>query len=125
VVGVAGRLNIHGQGTAMFLISIDGQEAILRIHNCLHSFGEFNLISVSQLKLIPENSLDFSVSKPFLRLARNQSPRLDGVDLDFIKIPLSMDDGLYSLTLEPVTPSDPRYDDLPVFDVTPPGHLFR
>jgi hypothetical protein len=34
-----------------------------------------------------------------------------------------MDDGLYSLTLKPVTPSDPRYDDLPVFDVTPPGQF--
>ncbi len=32
-----------------------------------------------------------------------------------------MDDGLYSLSLEPVTASDPRYYTLPVFDVTPPG----
>jgi hypothetical protein len=53
VVGVAGRLNIHGQGTAMFLVCVEGDEIILRIHNCLHSFCEFNLISVSQLKLLP------------------------------------------------------------------------
>jgi hypothetical protein len=123
VVGVSGRLNIHGQGTAMFLVSVDGEEAILRIHNCLHSFGEFNLISVSQLKLLPGNSLDFSVTKPFLRFARSQAQGLDGFDDDFIEIPLSMDDGLYSLTLEPVTPSDPRYSNLPVFDVTPPGQF--
>ena len=44
VVGIAGRLTIHGQGTAIFLASVDGVEVLLRIHNCLHSFGEFNLI---------------------------------------------------------------------------------
>jgi len=47
VVGVAGRLSIHGLGTAVFLVSVDGNETLLRIHNCLHSFGEFNLLSVS------------------------------------------------------------------------------
>jgi hypothetical protein len=121
VVGVAGRLTIHGQGTAMFLVSVHGREVILRTHNCLHSFGEFNLISVSQLKLVTDNSLDFSVTKPFVRLSRNQSERPDCSKLDYIEIPLTMDEGLYSLTLEPVTPSDPRYSDLPIFDVTPPG----
>ncbi len=29
VVGVAGRLSIHGFGTAVFLVSVDGREAIL------------------------------------------------------------------------------------------------
>jgi hypothetical protein len=66
VVGVAGRLNIYGQGTAVFLTSLDGREFLLRIHNCLHSYGEFNLISVSQLKLVPGNSVDFSIQCPFV-----------------------------------------------------------
>jgi hypothetical protein len=121
VVRVAGRLTIHGQGTAMFLVSVDGQKAILRIHNCLHSFDEFNLISVSQLKMVSGNSLDFSVTKPFLRFSRDQPECHDSFQSDVIDIPLSMDDGLYSLALEPVTPSDPRYCELPVFDITPSG----
>jgi hypothetical protein len=32
-----------------------------------------------------------------------------------------MDDGLYSVSLEPITANDPRFDSLPVFDVTLPG----
>jgi hypothetical protein len=103
VIGVAGRLTIHGQGTAMFLVCVDGEEAILRIHNCLHSFREFNLISVSQLNLVPGNSLNFSVTNPFVRFSRGQSKRSVGFDSDFIEIPLKMDDVLYSLAMEPVT----------------------
>jgi hypothetical protein len=123
VVGISGRLTIHGQGTAVFLFSVNGQEALLRIHNCLHSFGEFNLISVSQLKMIPGNSVDFSVVSPFMRLSLDQSEWSNQSFPDFIEIPMSMDDGLYSLSLEPVTPSDPRYRDLPVYDITPPGEF--
>jgi hypothetical protein len=123
VVGVTGRLTIHGQGTAVFLVTVNGQEALLRIHNCLHNFGEVNLISASRLKLIPGNYLDFSVVKPFMRLSQDQSDWSDQSISDVIEIPLSMDDGLYSLCLEPVTPSDPRYSDLQVFDITPPGQF--
>jgi hypothetical protein len=125
VVGVTGRLSIHGLGTAVFLVSVDGREALLRIHNCLHSFGEFNLLSVSQLKLVPGNSIDFSLVNPMLKLSTGQ---LVSSNEDFIahrnqtlEVPLVMDAGLYSLVLEPISPSDPRYDSLPIFDVTPPG----
>jgi hypothetical protein len=69
VVGVAGRLTIHGQGTAVFIASVHGHEVLLRIHNCLHSFGKFNLISVSQLKMVHGNSLNFSVDNPFLKFS--------------------------------------------------------
>jgi hypothetical protein len=121
VIGVAGRLTIHGHGTTLFLVSVDGQEALLQVHNCLQSFGEFNSISVSQLKLVPGNSVDFSVEKPFLRFSGAQSQSPDQPFFDFMEVPLCMDDGLYSLSLEPVSPSDPRYGTLPVFDVTPQG----
>jgi hypothetical protein len=121
VVGVAGRLTIHGQGTAVFLASVHGQEVLLRIHNCLHSYGQFNLISVSQLKMVLGNSLNFSVENPFLKLSM---PHLQSEDFPFtdcFEIPIVMDDGLYSISLEPITASDPRYYTLPIFDVTPPG----
>ncbi len=63
LVGVAGSLIIHGQGTAMFLASDgEGHEVVFRIHNCLFSFGEFNLLSVSQFQLGEGNSVDFSVA---------------------------------------------------------------
>ena len=32
-----------------------------------------------------------------------------------------MDDGLYSVSLEPISENDPRFYSLPVFDVTSPG----
>jgi hypothetical protein len=121
VVGVAGRLTIHGQGTAVFIASVNGQEALLRIHNCLHSFGKFNLISVSQLKMVSGNSVNFSVENPFLKFSQSQLQSGDISLLDCFEIPLIMDDGLYSVSLEPVTASDPRYCNLPVFDVTLPG----
>jgi len=121
VVGVAGRLTIHGQGTAVFIASVNGQEVLLRIHNCLHSFGKFNLISVSQLKMVPGNSLNFSVDNPFLKFSMLQSQCENFSFSDWFEIPIIMDEGLYSLSLEPITASDPRYCTLPVFDVTPPG----
>jgi hypothetical protein len=121
VVGVAGRLTIHGQGTTIFLVSVEGNEAILRIHNCLHSFGEFNLISVSQLKLVPGNSLDFSVQNPFLHFSRGQTPSSDFGFPTNLAVPFFIDEGLYSVFFEPVTPSDPWYGELPIFDVTPSG----
>ena len=92
VIGVAGRLTIHGQGTAIFLISVDGQEVLLRIHNCLHSFGEFNLLSVSQLKLMSGISLNFSVANPALKFLRSQSQGTDRAVLEDFEIPLSMDE---------------------------------
>jgi hypothetical protein len=125
VVGVAGRLSIHGIGTAVFLVTVDGREALLRIHNCLHSFGEFNLLSVSQLKLVSGNSVDFSVINPMLRFSSGQSVSSHedfiGDRIENLDVPLIMDAGLYSLVLEPITPSDPRYGFLPIFDVTSPG----
>ena len=68
VVGVAGRLTIHGQGTAVFLATSGDDEVVLRIHNCLFSFGEFNLLSVSQCQLAEGNKLDFAVGNPILHL---------------------------------------------------------
>jgi hypothetical protein len=122
VVGVAGRLNIHGHGTAVFLVSVsvDGQDALLCIHNCLHSYGEFNLLSVSQLKLVSGNSLDLSVEAPFLRFSRDQLKCRDLSDSNCFEVPLHIEDALFALHLEPVTPNDPRFRDLPIFDVTPP-----
>ncbi len=72
VVGVAGRLTIHGKGTAVFIASASGQEVLLRIHNCLHSFGTFNLISVSQLKMVSGDSVNFSVENPFMKFSQSQ-----------------------------------------------------
>jgi hypothetical protein len=123
VVGVAGRLTIHGQGTAVFIASVNGQDVLLRIHNCLHSFGKFNLISVSQLKMVQGNSLNFSVDNPFLKLSFAQSQNEEFPSSGCFEIPLTMDDGLYSVLLEPVSVNDPRYYTLPVFDVTPPGNF--
>jgi hypothetical protein len=68
LVGVSGSLTIHGQGTAIFLATSGDDEVVLRIHNCLFSFGEFNLLSVSQCQLAEGNKLDFAVGNPILHL---------------------------------------------------------
>ena len=129
LVGVSGSLAIHGQGTAIFLLTIeDVGEVILRIHNCLYSFGEFNLLSASQLQMVSGNSLDLSVEDPHLCLGESllgpennsSADDLGGIN-KALKIPLVMDEGLYSLVMEPLSPDDPRFGMLPIYDVTPPG----
>ena len=63
VVGVAGRMPIHGVGTASFLaMDSSGMERIVRINNCLlcqitEESDNFNLISVSQLLKTTVNSV--------------------------------------------------------------------
>jgi hypothetical protein len=122
VIGVAGMLSIHGHGTAVFLVSVDGCEALLRIHNCLFSFGEFNLISISQLNSVSGNSIDFSLQTPFVRFSQSSQPRDEEfLSDDPLDVPLEIEDGLYSLSLEPITPSDPRFSSLVIFDITPQG----
>jgi hypothetical protein len=80
---------------------------------------------VSQLKLVSGNSVDFSVINPMLRFSSGQSVSSHedfiGDRIENLDVPLIMDAGLYSLVLEPITPSDPRYGFLPIFDVTSPG----
>ena len=68
-------------------------------------------------------SLDFSIHTPFLRFSAGQSSSPDSSFPTCLVVPLSIDEGLYSISLEPLTPSDPRYGELPVFDVTPPGRF--
>jgi hypothetical protein len=124
VVGVAGSLPIFGRGTAIFGLKLKGREEILvRIHNCLYSFGEFNLISVSQMQTIESNTLELSLAAPQMRLYGETI----GVELlpskckrPFVDIPLVMDDGLYCLQLDPISSDDPRLLTLQIFDITPP-----
>ncbi len=65
--------------------------------------------------------MDFSIQNPFVLFTRDQSELWDSSVPDFVEISLDIDDGLYSLSLEPVTPSDPRFYDLPTYHVTPSG----
>ncbi len=69
VIGVAGSLPIFGIGTAHFVLVLkDGMEIVLRVHNCLYSFGEFNLLSVSQIQTNRRNSINLSLDSPSIRL---------------------------------------------------------
>ncbi len=40
-----------------------------------------------------------------------------------IKIPLSLNDGLYGFQLEPIQLDDPRYGQYPKREITPPGEF--
>ena len=61
-VATPASAQIYSIGTALFVaLDGNGHEVVLRIHNCLFSQGEFNLISVSQLCGKPENSVDLSL----------------------------------------------------------------
>jgi hypothetical protein len=126
VVGVAGSLPIFGIGTAIFaLVLAGGSEVLVRVHNCLYSFGEFNLLSVSQMQTNHMTSIELSLEAPSIRLysADRSVKRGQGLKRgqDFIDVPLEMDEGLYALVLEPVSSDDTRYLSSRIFDLTPPG----
>jgi hypothetical protein len=126
VVGVAGNLSIHGIGTALFSVVLrGGEEVILRIHNCLYSFGEFNLLSVSQMQTIQHNTLELSLRAPHIRLYATENLEAELTNKKawkrFVDIPLVLDEGLYALSVEPISSDDPRIRLDQIFDITPPG----
>ena len=106
---------------AVFIVTVDGTEFLLRIHNCLHSYGEFNLSSVSQLKMVSGNLLDFSVENPLITFSKSEASNTGLSYHEILEVPLEIDEGLYALSLEPITPNDPRFTSLPSYDVTLPG----
>ncbi len=121
VVGIAGSLPIFGIGTAVFALTLKGgTEILVRIHNCLYSFGEFNLLSVSQMRTIHRNLLDLSLHAPRIRL--HSSVEDNGHNKKkFVDLPLEIEDGLYALAMEPISSDDSRYLSSQIFDITPPG----
>jgi hypothetical protein len=117
VVGVSGSLPIHSFGTASFLaIDSDGQQRILRIHNCLlcqssEANDSFNLISVSQVLRTKLTTIQFSTNQSSLSVKhgkRQQTVRFD----------LIPDDGLYAIDVVPLNASDPRHKQLASVDIT-------
>jgi hypothetical protein len=120
VIGIAGSSPIFGIGTAVFALSVNGEEVLVRIHNCLYSFGEFNLLSVSQMQTIQQNSLDLSLPAPSIRLSSTLGSGATKGGTRFLDFPLKMDDGLYALIMEPISSEDPRHLTSEVFDVTSP-----
>ncbi len=89
-------------------------EVLLRIYNCLFSYGECNLISVSQFQQVQENVVDFSLGGPSMTVLSLRRP---------VRIPLQLDDGLFGLSVEPFQLDDPRYSSLTKCDVTPKGEF--
>jgi hypothetical protein len=122
VVGVAGSLSIFGRGTAVFALSFHDTEILIRVHNCLYSFGEFNLLSVSQMQTIKGNTLNLSLDSPSVRLRAGSHPSNvpSWERQPYVDIPLGLDDGLYCMMLEPISSDDSRLRTLQMFDLTPP-----
>jgi hypothetical protein len=118
ITGIAGALQIYGCGTALFL-SDDGlgNLAILRVNNCLYGHCQFSLLSVSQICQQPGNAVDFTLGSPVLVLRSTGAKRRE------LRLPLSLDDGLFALSVTPFQLDDPRYHSLPKFDVTPAGEF--
>jgi hypothetical protein len=123
VVGVAGSLSIFGRGTAVFALSFHDTEILIRVHNCLYSFGEFNLLSVSQMQTIKGNTLNLSLDSPSVRLRAGSHPSNvpSWERQPYVDIPLGLDDGLYCMMLEPISSDDSRLRTFQMFDLTPPG----
>jgi hypothetical protein len=123
VVGVAGSLSIFGRGTVVFALSFNDTEILIRVHNCLYSFGEFNLLSVSQMQTIKGNTLNLSLESPSLRLRAGPHPSSipSWERQPYVDIPLGLDDGLYCMMLEPISSDDPRLRTHQMFDLTLPG----
>jgi hypothetical protein len=116
LAGVAGSLQVYGVGTALFIVETSsGDSVVLRIHNCLFSYGEFNLISVSHLSQIVGNNVEFKARSSTMHLGRVPSSKRRAA------FTLTLEGGLYGLKVEPLQVDDIRYDQLPKFDVTPGG----
>jgi hypothetical protein len=125
VIGVAGSLTIFRIGTAVFALALEGgMEILIRIHNCLYSFGEFNLLSVSQMQTILSSVLDLTLQSPSIRLYSNDENDQNREHVKFVDIPLVIDDSLYALTMTPVSSDDPRHVTSQIFDITSAGEYF-
>ncbi len=111
IVGVAGSMHVHGIGTAMFVINVDGKEHILRIYNCLFCHGEdcFNLISVSQMLQNGRNKMVFSQGKSQVQAQNGEGEAW---------MPLLEKEGLYELRVAPLYLDDERIKTLPYLDIT-------
>jgi hypothetical protein len=116
LTGVSGSLQVHGCGTALFIARDDrGEEVLLRVHNCLFCYGDFNLISVSQFQQKSGNAVDFSLAAPSMTVSSS------GLVQRTVRLPLSLEDGLFALDAEPFQLDDPRYSSLVKCDATPKG----
>ncbi len=115
ITGIAGALQIYGRGTVLFLYDDgSGHPALLRVHNCLYGHGGFNLLSVSQVCQKEGNSVDFTLGSPAMILRSKRR---------LLRIPLSLEDGLFAVLVCPFQMDDPRYSTLPKYDVTPNGEF--
>jgi hypothetical protein len=73
------------------------------------------------MQTICENRLELSLHAPSIRLHASENMGNNRGKRKFIDILLVMDDGLYAVTMEPVSSEDPRLLTSQIFDVTPPG----
>ena len=120
ITGVAGSLQVYGCGTALFVVDDDsGKPFILRISNCLYGQGQFNLLSVSQMCQNPNNCVDFNLDSPALIFSSPVRTRQRQ-----IRLPLSLEDGLFALTATPFQLDDSRFSSLRKVNVTLDG-VFR
>jgi hypothetical protein len=71
------------------------------------------------MSTIRSNTLDLSLHDPHIRLYA--APDISGKCDKFVDIPLVLDDGLYALTMEPVSADDHRHLSSPIYDMTPAG----
>jgi hypothetical protein len=77
----------------------------------------FNLLSVSQICQGTFNSVDFNLESPSLLLSTGSKNRP-------VRLPLSLEDGLFAISGAPFPLDDPRFSSLRKADATPAG-IFR
>jgi hypothetical protein len=100
-------------GTAYFIVTIDGMEHVMELHNCLLCHGEdgFNLLSVSQLLRAGRNEVCFSQDASRVVIKGNEGTSTS--------IDLKDNDGLYEIQVSPLCMGDNRKAHLPRLVVTP------
>ncbi len=84
------------------------------------------MLSVSQMQTIQHNTLELSIRSPNVRLYATENLATELTNQKtwkrFVDIPLMLDEGLYALSVEPVSSDDPRIRLVQMFDITPPGN---
>ena len=100
---------IYGEGTAYVLLTAStGSEYVGVMHNCLQGTGLHDLLSLSQLQILPQNICSLANSDPYLTVNN-------------VRFALHLINGVYELPYTILTRGDSRRYRLPHLVLTPGG----
>ncbi len=109
IIGVGSSMFNCGEGTAYVLLTASmGSEYVGVIHNCLQGTGLHDLLSLSQLQILPKKICSLANSDPYLTVNN-------------IRLAVNLINGVYELPYTILTRDDSRRYRLSHLVLTPGG----